>query len=68
MFFAAVDRNGENAGVTFYGTSVIASPYAENLAEKNGIYSNATITKDDITTLSTNLPLTGSFKPDYKLH
>lgn len=67
MFFAAVDRNGENADVTFYGTSVIASPYAENLAEKNGIYSNATITKDDITTLSTNLPLAGSFKESYEI-
>ena len=65
MFFAAVDRNGENAGVSFYGTSVIASPYAENLAVKNGIYSNAEISKDDITTLGTNLPLAGSFKESY---
>lgn len=67
LFFAAVDRNGENAGTKFYGTSVIASPYAENLAVKNGIYSNATITKDDITTLGTNLPLAGSFKESYEL-
>ncbi len=68
MFFAAVDRNGENAGVSFYGTSVIASPYAENLAVKNGIYSNATISKDEIMTLGKNLPLAGSFKTDYTLN
>lgn len=67
FFFAAVDRNGENAGTTFYGTSVIASPYAENLAVHNDIFSNATISKDDINTLRSVLPLEGSFKSEYAL-
>ncbi len=67
FFFAAVDRNGENAGTKFYGTSVIASPYSENLATHNGIYSNAEITKDDINTLRKVLPLSGSFKEKYTL-
>lgn len=67
FFFAAVDRNGENAGTSFYGTSVIATPYAENIAIKNGIYSNAVIDKSDIETLSTKLPLVGSFKEQYSL-
>lgn len=67
FFFAAVDRNGENAGTSFYGTSIIATPYAENIAKSNGIYSNATINKDDINTLSKTLPLDGSFKEKYSL-
>jgi predicted amidohydrolase len=67
LFFAAVDRNGENAGVSFYGTSVIASPYAENLAVTNGIYSSASLDKQDIETLRSVLPLGGSFKESYKL-
>lgn len=67
FFFAAVDRNGESAGTSFYGTSVIASPYAENLAVSKGIYSNASISKDDIETLSINLPLAGSFKEEYSV-
>lgn len=65
FFFAAVDRNGENAGTTFYGTSVIASPYAENLAVHKDIYSNAEISKDDIETLGRVLPLKESFKQEY---
>jgi len=68
FFFAAVDRNGENANTTFYGTSVIASPYAENLAAREGIYSNAEIAKDDIDTLGKVLPLTESFKQEYTLN
>ena len=67
FFFAAVDRNGVSAGTSFYGTSVIASPYAENLAVSKGIYSNASISKDDIKTLSINLPLAGSFKEEYSV-
>lgn len=67
LFFAAVDRNGENAGVSFYGTSVIASPYAENIASSSGIYSNATIDKADIESLRSTLPLDGSFKASYEL-
>lgn len=67
FFFAAVDRNGENANTTFYGTSVIASPYSENLAVHNGIYSNAEIAKDDIVTLSKVLPLAESYKNEYIL-
>jgi predicted amidohydrolase len=67
LFFAAVDRNGENAGVSFYGTSVIASPYAENLAAHTGIFSNASINKDDIATLGAKLPLAESFKETYSI-
>lgn len=65
FFFAAVDRNGSNAGTSFYGTSIIGTPYAENIAVSKGIYSNAVISKDDITTLGSNLPLAGSFKEEY---
>lgn len=65
FFFVAVDRNGENAGTKFYGKSIIASPYAENLAVHEDIYSNAEISKDDIETLGRLLPLKESFKKEY---
>ena len=66
-FFAAVDRIGRDPNTGYYGTSIIATPYAENIAQSDGIYSYAEISKDDIESLSNELPLSGSFKTDYKI-
>lgn len=66
-FFAAVDRTGSDPNTSYYGTAVIATPYAENIAKTEGIYSYAQISKDDIKSLSQTLPLDGSFKAEYKI-
>ncbi len=66
-FFVAVDRTGSDPNTSYYGTSIIATPYAENIAKTKGIYSYAEISKDDIGRLSNELPLSGSFKADYKI-
>lgn len=65
FFFVAVDRNGSDPTTSYYGTSVISNPYAEDVAEHRGIYSYAEIDKNDIETLGKVLPLTASFKTDY---
>lgn len=65
FFFAAVDRTGNDPNTSFYGTSIIATPYAENIAKHDGIYSYAEIVKQDIETLAKALPLQGSFKSEY---
>lgn len=64
-FFAAVDRTGSDPNTRYYGTSVVASPYGEELADKQGVYAYAEITKDDIQTLGEKMPLKGSFKANY---
>jgi predicted amidohydrolase len=66
-FFAAVDRVGENVGVSFYGTSIIANPYAEDVAVHNDPYAYAEIDKQDIADLGSKMPLSGSFKQTYNL-
>lgn len=65
LFFAAVDRTGSDPNTSYYGTNIITTPYCENVADINGVYGYAEIAKDDIQTLSTVLPLSGSFKPKY---
>lgn len=67
FFFAAVDRSGSDPNTSFYGTAIIATPYAENIAKHEGIYSYAEINKQDIETLAKTLPLQGSFKPEYSV-
>lgn len=67
FFFAAVDRTGSDPGTSYYGTSVISNPYCEDNSERDGIYAYAELNKDDIAALSKALPLTGSFKSEYKL-
>lgn len=66
-FFAAVDRTGSDPNTSYYGTSVIANPYSEDIAERDGIYAFASLDKSDIHTLAKALPLSGSFKQDYKV-
>jgi predicted amidohydrolase len=66
-FFAAVDRSGKDPDTTYYGISVIANPYAEDIARRSGIYSYAELDKVEITRLTNQLPLSGSFKSDYKI-
>lgn len=66
-FFAAVDRSGSDPNTSYYGTAIIATPYAENIAKTESIYSNAEISKDDIESLARTLPLGESFKANYKI-
>ncbi len=66
-FFVAVDRNGSDPNTSYYGTSVISNPYAEDIAGRNGIYSYAEISKDDIANLAKKLPLVESFKEKYSI-
>jgi omega-amidase len=67
FFFAAVDRSGQDPNTSYYGTALIANPYAEDVARHDGIYAYAEITKDDISSLATALPLSGSFKLEYNI-
>ena len=67
FFFAAVDRSGSDPNTQFYGISVVASPYAEDIADRNGIYSYAELDKIEIDTLCKTLPLDKSFRQSYKL-
>jgi predicted amidohydrolase len=66
-FFAAVDRIGTDPNTSYYGTNIIANPYAEDIAIHEGIYGYAEISKDDIISLSKSLPLEGSFKATYQV-
>ncbi len=66
-FFVAVDRTGSDPNTSYYGTSVIANPYCEDVAVRQGVYSCAEITKDDVQTLGRVLPLAGSFKETYNI-
>lgn len=65
-FFAAVDRTGTDPNTSYYGTSIIANPYAEDIAKHDGVYSYAELSKEDIASLGNVLPLAGSFKFEYK--
>ncbi len=67
FFFAAVDRTGSDPNTSYYGTSVISNPYCEDNSERDGIYAYAELDKNDIKTISSILPLEGSYKSDYKL-
>ena len=67
FFFAAVDRTGNDPNTSYYGTALIANPYAEDVAKHDGIYAYAEIDKQDIETLAKTLPLQGSFKPEYNV-
>jgi len=64
-FFAAVDRTGSDPNTSYYGTSVISSPYSEDIGEHDGIYTFASLDKSDIQALAKALPLSGSFRQDY---
>ena len=64
-FMAAVDRSGSDPNTNYYGKSVIASPYAEDIAERKGPYGYAELEKADIEKLGSALPLAGSFKASY---
>jgi hypothetical protein len=63
----AVDRSGKDPDTTYYGISIITNPYAEDIARRSGIYSYAELDKSEITRLTNQLPLSGSFKSDYKI-
>jgi len=67
FFFAAVDRTGSDPNTSYYGTSIISNPYCEDNSERDGIYSYAEISKDDIANLAKALPLDASFKERYKV-
>jgi predicted amidohydrolase len=64
-FFAAVDRTGNDPNTSYYGTAIIANPYAEDIARHEGVYAYAEIDKADISTLSASLPLQDSYKSEY---
>lgn len=66
-FMVAVDRSGSDPNTSFYGKSVIANPFAEDVAEHNDIYSYAELNKEDIANIGKLLPLAGSFKSEYKM-
>jgi len=62
FFFVAVDRSGSDPNTSYYGTSVIASPFAENIGKINGAYSYARLEKSDIAALEQTLPQKDSFR------
>jgi omega-amidase len=64
-FFAAVDRMGSDPNTSYYGTAIIANPFAEDIAQHESVYAYAEIDKTDILTLSNALPLQGSYKSEY---
>lgn len=66
-FFAAVDRTGSDPNTSYYGTALIANPFAEEVAHHDGIYAYAEIDKDDIVTLAATLPLNASYKATYQV-
>lgn len=66
-FLAAVDRSGSDPNTSYYGIGIIANPYGEDVSEKQGVYTYAEITKDDIVSLGELLPLDPSFKESYHL-
>ncbi len=66
-FFAAVDRSGKDPNTSFYGTHVTSSPYAENIANIDGVYAMAELEKSDIRTLPETLPLKSSFRNEYEV-
>lgn len=65
-FVAAVDRSGADPNTTYYGLAIIANPYGEDVSAKQGVYTYAEITKDDIIGLGQILPLGQSFKDTYR--
>lgn len=67
FFMVAVDRSGSDPNTNFYGVSVIANPYSEDIAERREIYSYAEIKLDEIAAISKQLPLDGSFRTGYKI-
>jgi len=66
-FMVTVDRSGSDPDTNFYGKSVIANPFAEDITKHSGIYSYAELNKEDITNLGKLLPLAGSYKSEYKV-
>lgn len=66
-FVAAVDRSGSDPTTNYHGISVISNPYAEDIAERAGIYSYARLDKREIASLAKLLPLADSFRPEYKI-
>lgn len=66
-FVVTVDSSGSDPNTTYHGISIVSNPYGEDIAERNGIYSNATLDRTEIEKLSKALPLDGSFKNEYQL-
>jgi predicted amidohydrolase len=66
-FFVAVDRTGSDPNTSYYGTTIISTPYSENIVEMDNIYGYGRITKADIATLARVLPLSESFKAEYRV-
>jgi omega-amidase len=67
-FVVAVDRTGSDPTTNFCnGVTVISNPYAEDIATKDGIYSYATLDKEEIESISKMLPLADSFKVEYNI-
>jgi omega-amidase len=66
-FFAAVDRTGKDPNTSYYGTSIISSPFSEDIGKGDNTYTFATIEKADIETLSKALPLAGSYRSEYQV-
>ena len=66
-FMVVVDRSGADPNTKFHGLSVIANPFAEDIAKRDGVYSYAELDKDEIKNLSNLIPLEKSYKSDYKL-
>lgn len=66
-FMVVVDRSGADPNTKFHGLSVIANPFAEDIAKRDGIYSYAELDKEEIKTISGLLPLEESYKSNYKL-
>lgn len=64
-YMVAVDRSGSDPNNEYYGVSMIANPYAEDISERNGIYSAGVLDKTDIQMLREALPLEGGFKKNY---
>lgn len=66
-FMVTVDRSGSDPNTNYYGKSVITNPFAEEVANRNDIYSYAELNKDDIVSLGNILPLTGSYRFEYNV-
>ena len=66
-YFAAVDRSGSDPNTSYYGTNLIVNPYCENVAEIDGICGYAELSKDEINSICTMLPLRGSFRSEYQI-
>lgn len=67
FYMAVVDRVGSEAGVSFTGVSVVANPYAEDIACHEGEYHVAVLDKTVMAEMRKMLPLDESRRESYDI-